>query len=238
MVYVNGDSYACFSDGKTYADFLGEYLGTHSVNAAISGSCNARILRTTVRDLIKINSEKVYVVISLSFPLRTELWDDQLIGKNRFINDGEFTSFALTTSKRWYYDKEKVSNGRYKNWIEQQLRWYNVEAETVNLLKDVLLLTAWLKSKKILYVILSGPLQEPIDFQSAFVKDFYSELRLDPNIIDFFENSFTEWCISRGHKPIDNYTQEIHGKTYTVGHHGETAHRDFAEFVVDNYFRS
>jgi hypothetical protein len=115
------------------------------------------------------------------------------------------------------------------------LRLYDVEAETINLLKEILLLTTWCKYNKIKYVIFSGPLQEPVDFEFPAIKPFYQSVAEDPYIIDIFKNSFTEWCLNRGHSPIDDYSQIIHGKTYDIGHHSEDAHKDFANYLFENY---
>lgn len=147
FLYVNGDSYSVVSTGRRYADFLSEYLECPVQNSAIPGSCNSRILRTSFRDLLKIRKkyDDVVAVISLSYTIRSEVWDESLIGKNRFINDGEFTSITLTSQKRWLRDKLSIDDGPYKNFIEQKLRWFNIEAETTNLLKDVLLLVSWLE---------------------------------------------------------------------------------------------
>ena len=236
ILYVNGDSYSAVSNGKRYSDFLGESLGRKVINNAIPGSCNDRIFRTSLRDLIqlKLQYSDVIAVISLSFPIRTELWD-QHIKNNKFSNDGEFTSIQPVTSKDWYLDKT-ISEKKYKEFCKQFLTYYNIEAETVKLLQNIILLTAWCKQNKVPYVIISGTLQEPIDFTAPFVKPFYDAMLNDSNIVNTFKNSFTEWCVTNGFVPIDNYTQEIHKKTYIIGHHGEAAHKAFANFLIDNYF--
>lgn len=236
IVYVNGDSYTKISDGKCYSDFLGEHFGCSSINVAISGSSNSRILRTSLRDLIELRQthDTVIAVISLTFPLRTELWDQDIIN-NKFVNDGEFVSIQTTQSKRWFYDNESAEPSRYQSYVKEWLRWYNIEAETVELIKEIVLLTTWCKYSKIKYVLFSGPLQETVDLESPFIKSLYAEISKNPNVIDIFSDSFTEWCVRRGHKPIDDHTQEIHGKTYTIGHHGEAAHKDFAKFLFENY---
>lgn len=236
IVYVNGDSYSKISDGKRYSEFLSEFFNCESVNVAISGSSNSRILRTSLRDLIELKKvhTDIVAVISLTFPLRTEIWDPD-ITDNRFVNDGEFVSLQTTQSKRWFYDNELVEPSRYQGYIKEWLRWYNIEAETVELLREILLLTTWCKHNNIKYVIFSGALQEQVDLESTFIRSLYLEVARDPNIIDIFSESFTEWCVCHGHKPIDDFTQEIHGKTYIIGHHGELAHKDFAKFLFENY---
>ena len=239
FIYVNGDSYTKMSDGKTYCDFLSEKFNCESTNAAISGSCNSRILRTSLRDLINLKKERtddIIAVISLSFLLRIEVWDPAapLYLKNKFVNDGDFISIQTTGSKNWFESKISDS-GLYHKYTTEWLRWYDVEAETINLLKEILLLTTWCKYNKINYVIFTGTLQEPVDFEFPAIKPFYQSIKEDPYVIDIFENSFTEWCISRGHVPTDNFTQEIHGKSYNIGHHGQNAHKDFANYLFENY---
>ena len=238
ILYVNGDSYSVVSDGKKYSDFLGESLGRTVINNAIPGSCNDRIFRTSLRDLIELKSKHsdVIAVISLSFPIRTELWD-QHIKHNKFVNDGEFTSIQPVNSKTWFYDNT-ISVGKYTEFCKQFLTYYNIEAETVKLLQNIILLATWCKQHNVTYVIVSGPLQEPVDFTTPFIKSFYDAMLNDSNIVNIFENSFTEWCVTQGFVPINDYTQEIHNKTYMIGHHGETAHKAFANFLIDNYFHA
>ena len=236
IVYVNGDSYAAMSDGKRYSEFLGEQFSCKSVNSAITGSSNSRILRTSLRDLIDLQKQhnKIVAVINLSFTIRTELWDPNVTSR-RFKNDGEFVSIQPTVKKDWFNSKKSNDATVYNSYADEFLRWFNPEAETVNLLKEILLLTTWCKHNKIKYVIFSAILQESVDLASPFIKSFYDEVALDKNVLDIFKFSFTEWCLEKEHTPIDQYTHEIHGKTYNIGHHGEKAHQDFANFLFENY---
>ena len=130
-----------------------------------------------------------------------------------------------------------MGNSKYQKYVEQWLKWYDIEAETTTLLKEILLLTSWCKYNKIKYVVFSGPLQESVDLETPFIKSYYDAVRVDPNIIDVFSNSFTEWCVNHQYIPIDNHMQEIHGKTYIIGHHGELAHQAFANFLIRNYLK-
>jgi hypothetical protein len=238
IIYVNGDSYAAMSDGKKYSEFLGKNFDCDFVDSAIPGSSNARIFRTSLRDLMALKKkyDKIVAVISLSFPIRTELWDSAVIN-NHFKNDGEFVSIQPTNSKNWFTFKtaDRHLPKHYIDYANQWLIWYNIEAETTKLLKEILLLATWCKHNKIKYVIFSSTLQEPVDLASPFIKSFYEEVIADSHVIDIFKFSFTEWCLQRGHTPIDQHTQEINDKIYNIGHHGERAHQDFASFLTDNY---
>lgn len=237
MIYVNGDSFSFVSDGKTFCDFLGEITQSRCHNASLPGSCNSRIIRTTVRDLLQIQDPDIYVVINLSFILRTEVWDISVAGNNRFANDGEFVSIQPANSRTWFFERSSATNDKYSDYSRAWLRYYNPEPEMTNLLKELVLLTSWFKGRNIKYVIVSSALQEPVDLDGEFIRDFWTVIRNDTNIINFFEMSFTQWCLQQGHVPITKHQQEIYGRVYNIGHHGEAAHRDFANFLFDNYFR-
>ena len=81
---------------------------------------------------------------------------------NRFKHDGEFVSIQPTQSKNWFANKVSDQHlpQKYVDYANQWLVWYNVEAETTKLLKEILLLTTWCKYNKIKYVIFSSALQE------------------------------------------------------------------------------
>lgn len=247
IVYVNGCSYANASDGKVYGDFLGEIYKCDTINSSMGGCSNTRIIRSSLRDLIELkkNNNDIVAVISLSFLNRIELWDieskqhikDGDFAKFPSIKDGDFVQIQTVNKLDWYDKKQPIDliNNLYKDYIKQWLTWYNVEAETVNLLQQILSFAGWCKYKQIKYVIFSGPLQESIDFNSPFVESFYNEMVNDPQIINIFEESFTEWCYNKGYRGIDDYNMEIHGKTYKCGHLGEEAHQAWANYLVENY---
>ena len=238
IVYVNGDSYSKWTNGRAYCNFLADHFKSPAINASTAGAANSRIFRTTVRDLIELQKthDQIVAVISLAFLLRTEIWDVSLAETgNPFKGDGEFYTIQPATDKNWFYNKNVEVPEQYTSYANEWVKWYNPEAETANLLKEILLLTAWFKQCKIKYVILTGALQETVDFQSNFIKPFYDAVLADKNVINIFTESFTEWCLKRGYQPTDDFTQEISGKTYNIGHHGEEAHKDFAKFLIENY---
>jgi hypothetical protein len=238
IVYVNGDSYSKWANGQSYCNFLAAHFKSPAINASTAGASNSRIFRTTLRDTIELKKthDEIVAVISLAYLLRTEIWDTDLAESgNPFKNDGEFYTIQPATDKNWFYNKDVEVPEKYSKYATEWMKWYDPEAETANLLKEIIFLTSWFKQSKIKYVILTGALQEPVNFESRFIKPFYDEVLSDPNVIDIFTESFTQWCMNRGHTPIDDFTQEIHGKTYNIGHHGEEAHQDFATFLIENY---
>lgn len=247
IVYVNGCSYAAASDGKRYSELLAESLGCRSINASISGSSNDRILRCSLRDLINLKKQHndIVAVISLSFILRTEVWDHDPTRQDQWKNsgDGDFISYQFAETKNWFdnissdiFDPSYIPK-KYYDYGVNWLTWFDIEAETTKLLQQILLFTHWCKYNNIKYVIFSGPLQEPVSFDAPFISPFYEQLQLDSNVIDIFKYSFTEWCITRGYEPIDEctMTMTIHDKTYNCGHHGEAAHRAWADYLLKNH---
>jgi len=245
IVYVNGCSYASISDGKRYSEYLAEHFNCDSVNAAIPGSCNSRILRTSLRDLINLKKQHkdIVAIISLSFVLRTEVWNRDPNRQDRWkqSGDGDFISMQFTGAHDWKKKLDKghvdwkISGTQLRNYGKSWLIWYDVESEITKLLQQIILFTAWCKSNAIKCVLFSGPLQESIDFESPFVKPFYDVVQEDTSVIDIFNKSFTEWCKLAGHTPIDKFTMQIHGNSYACGHHGAAAHRDWAKFLIENY---
>lgn len=241
FLYVNGDSYSCTSNGKRYSEFLSEKIGCDYVNTAISGSCNSRIFRTSLRDLMEVKQEHsdIIAVISLSFLLRSEIWQRSKTSENRFTNDGDFVSVHCAKTKTWFdrIFQEYDETFDYEKYSTFRMRWFDTEAETTNLLKDLILFSSWCKLNHVKYLIFSGVLQESVDFKAPFINSFYKEMKSDPCIIDPFETCFTEWCLNRGHKPIDAYTSIIQDKEYNIGHHGQAAHEDFANYLFDTYIK-
>lgn len=241
IVYTNGCSYAAFSNGVRYSEFLGRHYKCDSINAAIGGSCNNRILRSSLRDLIELKKQhqEIVATISLSCIQRTEIWHPNSSERYKWenSNDGDFASYQFAQTKNWYQTKNIAESidlelREYgKNW----LTWYNVEAETTNLLQQLILFSSWCKHENIKCVIFSGPLQESVDFSAPFIKPFYDTVLADPMIIDIFSQSFTEWCNNQGFTPTDSYTMEIHNKIYDCGHHGEQAHKAWANYLIEKY---
>lgn len=242
LIYTNGCSYATVSDGKRYSDFLGDYLHCQSVNAGIVGSSNNRILRTSLRDLIqyKKSHNEIIAVISLSFLMRTEVWDiTHKEQKWRESGDGDFFSVQFTEDKNWISlsaaNRVKQLDKQYKELAINWLEWYNVEAKTTELLQNLILFSSWCNENNVRYVIFSGPLQESIDFTAPFVYSFYEEVNKNKNIINIFEQSFLEWCTQQGFNSIDHYNYVVNGHSKSAGHQGEAAHLAWANYLLDNY---
>lgn len=239
MIYLNGDSYMCLSTGLTISDHLEQKLNRKVINKSIPGSSNQRILRTTLRDLLKLKNEtneKITVIISLSYIYRQSIWDPLGQAKKwKNSNDGEFACYQIFTDSNWL---QKLKNNitfnivpiHLKKYCKELALLYDPEAEITNLLQQIELFSAWCENNKISYIIFSGPEQEDkIDLETPFIKPFYSSLCKKENILDIFKFSFCQYCISQGFTGFD-YKQ--YGK---YAHHNENAHEKFADFLITQY---
>ena len=88
LIYCNGDSYSNELYHRSlaksvYANILAEQIGGFVINKAINGSCNRRIIRTTIHDVVhqrQLNpTQQIIALIGLTFELRSELWVDNLL---------------------------------------------------------------------------------------------------------------------------------------------------------------
>lgn len=244
ILYSNSDSYGVFSQpgndtpyGEVYGKFIADKLGSEFVNRGRSGSCNNRILRTSIRDLIKLRNEnpneKIQALISLATTYRNESWTED--NQHPEDLDGHFKSFQATgLPENLSFQRHKFSSWTTeqvdfaKHWVAQ----YDNEAEQTNLLWQVLLLTKTLKSYNIDYLIWWGSpigVVKPINYNNPFIEDFYQEFKKDKNILSFEDFGFCSWCLDQGYVPFD---EEQYGEN---GHHGPEAHKKFTDYLLENH---
>ena len=86
LIYVNGCSYSDENYhptmlANTYAHYYGAMVNGFVLSRARAGSCNRRIIRTTVHDVIKqrqLNpTQRIIALIQLTFEIRDEIWKDR-----------------------------------------------------------------------------------------------------------------------------------------------------------------
>jgi hypothetical protein len=209
-----------------YSEFLSDLLNVDLlVNNGLGGACNRRILRTTVRDLIQLKSQyptqDILSVICLGSLIRNEWWNPNANLDNSA--DGHFQSFQIHGTD--YKDQPFV---RYAN---EWYRLYDDEAEQTNLLMELTLLTGWLEFNQIKYIMFAGNSMsyKKIAYDDVFIKDFANKIFSNQRILNINDFSFVKYCIDQGHRPFDYNQWKNHG------HHGEVAHKDFANFLYQYY---
>jgi len=226
IVYSNSDSYGIISDGKVYSNFIADYYNANLINIGKAGSCNSRIVRTTTRDLLSIRStdEEILVLISLASLWRNEYWSAK--NHNPTENDGHFQSFQISSlNSNQFNHVDKESKEFAKAWYRQ----INYEQLMTDLYVNLVLLTTFLKTNNFKYLIWAGSKDyKTIDFTAPFIKDFADNLS-KTNLIPISEFNFCDYCLEQEFTPIDSDQYGIYG------HHGELAHKKFAEYLIENY---
>jgi len=249
LIYGNGCSYSDPHwhpdvNEKTHVEYVGEMLGGFVLNKAISGSCNRRILRTSLYDIIeqrRCNPEqKIIALISLTFEMRGDLWvDDATVIAPE---ESHFVSHHFTSKQNW---KELLLNGksiddrnstiqdtpmlqsRFASSLrESRAFFFSPYAERINLLADLVMFTAVCKKHNIQYLIFQGPKAEQLG-EEHLLDFFKAEVSADPRIFDLETFGLCNWANNNNYVPIDdgNSPREI-------GHYGNDAHKAFAEQIL------
>lgn len=244
LIYCNGDSYSDDTyyptlRDNTYVNFVANELNGFAINAAVSGSCNRRIIRTTLHDVIKqrqLNpTQKIIALIGLSFELRSEIWIDN-IENTESAEESNFRTHTFSEQPTW---REKLltnadinSPNRYKQdekflkkFSEGRAFFFSPYAERINLLADLTMLRSVLESLNIDFLIFQSPLAEKL--QDEYLLDFFKkQISDDKRFFDFETFSFCDWCYNHKFTPLD-YLDRLR-----IGHYGADAHQAFAEQVL------
>lgn len=243
LIYCNGDSYSdqhtkTGTIRKMYVDFVAEDCYGYALNKAISGSCNRRIIRSTVHDMIQqrqLNPEqKIIALIGLSFELRSELWIDEI--QAHAPEESQFKPHVFSRQIDWKqnllqgkdivpFNNYRLGEKFYKSFSEGRAFFYSPYAERINLLCDLIMLRSLLDSLNIGFLIFQCPTAETLqdDYLLNFFKD---QLTDDPRFFDFESFGFCEWCHAHNFVPYDMPERP------EIGHYDSDAHQAFAEQVL------
>ena len=246
LIYCNGDSYSddqCHPSvqGKTYGYQVGEVLNGFVISKSISGSCNRRIMRTSLHDLIEQRQsnprQKIIALINLSFEIRDEIWIDTKVD-DRPPEESHFRTHQFSRDLDWrdklfknvlttdlsFTKKYSTSEKFLRKWSEGRAFFYSSYAERCNLLMDLVLFSNFLDSLSINYLIFQGPRAEKLE--SEHLIDFFkSQIRPD-RVFDLETFGFCDWCDQQGFQPLGK------NEPRSTGHYGPDAHQAFAENVL------
>jgi hypothetical protein len=179
ILYSNGCS---FTDWRyipreqRYPIIIGERQGWSVHDRGLPGSCNSRIIRTTIRDCCALlpRQEPIVALIQLTF-----------------LDRYEYPGVA-TADNRWKYENgdlfESVTPGQLQdsdldvvnNWIRSNLLLHNDAAAYLQLFASLIGLTGFFRQHNIRYYIYNGPAQNNI-FEPT---DLYQYLKQDPGVLD------------------------------------------------------
>lgn len=237
LIYCNGDSYSNENYhpslvGQAYANVVAKNLNGFVINKSINGSCNRRIIRTTLYDVLeqrRINPvQPIVALVGLTFDARSEIWVENKL--NSLSEESNFESHTFSKSLSWrenLLNGIKINNytGFLKKYSEGRAFFYSPYAERINLLADVIMLTTVFEKYNIKYVIFYAVKAEKLETEHL-VDSFKLEIQHNKNIIDFEEFGFTNWSCEQGFIPLDKL------KTPEVGHYGADAHKHFAQEIL------
>ena len=243
LIYCNGDSYSAERyrpslNGKIYSNVVAEYCNGFVINSAITGSCNRRIIRTTLHDLILQRQQnplqKIIALINLTFELRSELWVDDLVGLTP--TESNFVTHIFSTQLDWrekllgHRDistpiRHKLDKTFYEKFSQGRAFFFSPYAERINLLTDLIMLKSTMDLLDIDFLIFQGPAAEKLE--SDYLLDFFKQrIATDPRIFDLETFGFCNWSHQQRFVPLDFIDRP------TIGHYGADAHRAFATKVL------
>jgi len=221
--------------------YLSKHFKCESINNAIPGSSNSRIIRTSMRDALNLRPKRSLIVLGLSFLFRTEVWIPNHIRQfDKF--DGDFTSFQVPQTATWYESllggkrilkDEKLFPKEIVDYLHSFYKIYNEEAEYLNLLKDILGFVGFCKSNAIDYIIFPAaeklPPSSNIDIHSIFLTSFQKEIENDDHIFPLNNFCFNSFSLENKFIPYDFDEFGING------HHSSAAFEHFAKYLIRKY---
>lgn len=228
---------------KLFPELVAEHFNGFCINTARPGTGNSRFIRRATHDCLeqrKLNpTQRIIVLLELTFDLRKEIWNESIVPTDSV--ESNFQSIQLATDFNWrkkllgnkkstFMDKIQIFQSKSTEeefllkWRQGELFFYSPYAENINLLQQLITLTALFREQNIEYIIYRG---NPVEhFEDEYLLDFFADhLAQDSNILDLFNFSFTKWTLDNGFDMIEN------NNTYN-GHPGLQAHREFANLLI------
>jgi hypothetical protein len=244
LIYCNGDSYSDQTHhlslmNNTYVDFVAKACNGFAINAAINGSCNRRIIRTTLHDMLlhrqQNPTQPIIALLGLSFELRSELWIDQNYIPQQ-PQESNFVSHQFSSQINW---RQNLLNNKdiqpanqynledkfFKQYSQGRAYFFSPYAERINLLTDLIMLKAVLDSIGVQFLIFQSPTAESLE--TEYLVDFFKkQLSTDPRFFDLETFGFCDWAHSQGFIPLDYLHRP------NIGHYGADAHEAFAKQIL------
>lgn len=188
-IYTNGcsfthDNYIYYDlNSVGYGNILADRYNVDYLNMGLPGSCNRRIIRTTLRDAIEFTKDTL-VIVQLTLLQRTE----------KAFTPGQNNEWKLenTQSYQEYHESIKgdIQENLNQEYYKTHVKFFDERAEVTNLAADLLMLTAFLKNKHIPYYIFNyPPLVSRATADQIYNDRLQVELRKDSNIMNILSDS-------------------------------------------------
>ena len=143
--FINDDYIRRTLQQPVYLDLLADQFATTVTNGGLPGSCNRRIIRNTLRAATGFDSTTL-VLVQLTFLHRTE----------KPYNPGQNNEWKMLGSSEDYYESIKnndPSEKLNKIYFDTWFRFFDEKAEITNLATDLIMLSSYLDSHGIPYLI-------------------------------------------------------------------------------------
>lgn len=239
IVYSNSCSFGVRQPHRIYSDLILEKYGSSVVNAGKNGSCNRRIIRTTLRDLIELqnkHNDNILCLVGLTFFTRTELWQPTIPVTS---NDGNFQPIvakhsSLNWSKGLSTEIDNIHlcvNQNIQEYYKQWLLHMSKEAIITDTVTDIVMLVNFCLQNDIKVLVFNNtqlwPKDPEVAIEDVFLKSLVDKMSSYKNVINPWTFSFKEYSLSLGHQPKDK------SKYGLDGHPNEDAHIDFGKFLIE-----
>lgn len=245
LIYCNGDShsdpnfYYPAMVGHTYADYVGAHCNGFVINKSKSGSCNRRIIRTAVHDLMVQRQanpgQPIMALIAFAQEHQDEFWVD-----GRTPNDppeSNFVGHSLITSLdhaqifqddevvlRFDDQESRIARDLVQDWSRGNSGLYNAYARRIDFLHDLLMLTGLLERLQVQAVCFQITPRERL--VSEYLIDFYKSNINSATVFDLETFGFATWCSQQGFEPLLDH------ESPDLAHYGADAHQAFANDVL------
>jgi len=142
--FTNDDYIRLTLHQPVYLDLLAEQFKITVTNNGLPGSCNRRIIRNTLRAATDFDSTTL-VLVQLTFLQRTE----------KIYTPGQDNAWKMLYSTEEYHEsiKDDSSEKLNKSYFDTWFRFFDEKAEITNLATDLIMLSSYLDSRKIPYLI-------------------------------------------------------------------------------------
>lgn len=179
ILYSNGCSFTDWRHiprEQRYPIIIGERQGWSVHDRGLPGSCNSRIIRTTIRDCCALlpRQEPIVALIQLTFLDRYE-YPGVATADNRWKYENGDLFESVTPGQMQDSDSDVVNS-----WIRSNLLLHSDAAACLQLFASLIGLTAFFRQHNIEYLIYNGPAQNNI-FEPT---DLYQYLKQDPGVLD------------------------------------------------------
>jgi hypothetical protein len=223
-----------------YSDYVAKEYSATLINKGVSGSCNRRIIRSSLRDLIELkNKSDIVALIGLTFISRTELWQPW---QEAIDNDGHFFPLQINHEKiDWSIsglidtivpNVHEYANHNIRDYYKNWLLHYHPESVMTDLLADIIMFCGWADYNRVKYIIFSNvdvlPKDDKVGYTSPFIQSLQQQILNNKNIINPWEFSFGTFALAQGLQPKDYHLYKNHG------HPGEQAHKLFSEILINH----